>query len=48
MTNAIAPQRRADIVSPITDSALPNKVLLADARQAGPVGQDKPKPDDSA
>ncbi|MGF6971113.1 hypothetical protein OKW43_008208 [Paraburkholderia sp. WC7.3g] len=38
MTNAIAPQRPADIVSPIADSAMPNTVTLADARQAGRVG----------
>lgn len=45
MTEPTAPQRPADIVSPITDSALPNKVSLEDARKAGRFGHDKPTPD---
>lgn len=34
--------RPADIVSPITDSALPNRVTASDARSAGRYGHDKP------
>jgi nicotinamidase-related amidase len=34
--------RPADIVSPITDSALPNRVSASDARAAGRYGHDKP------
>jgi nicotinamidase-related amidase len=40
-------KRPADIVSPITDTILPNKVALADARAAGRVGHDKPTPENS-
>ncbi len=42
MANSSTPQRPADIVSPVTDSALPNKVSAADARKAGRFGHDKP------
>jgi len=41
MTNNSA-QRPDDIVSPITDGALPNTVSPADARKAGRFGHDKP------
>lgn len=34
--------RPADIVSPITDSALPNRATAAEARAAGRYGHDKP------
>lgn len=34
--------RAADIVSPITDTALPDRVLATDARAAGRIGHDKP------
>lgn len=43
MTDAIV-TRAADIVSPITDGALQNRVSLKDARAAGRVGHDKPTP----
>lgn len=46
MTNNSA-QTPADIVSPITDGALPNKVSPADARKAGRFGHDKPTPQNS-
>lgn len=36
--------RPDDIVSPITDSPVPTKVSVAEARQAGRFGYDKPKP----
>ncbi len=39
--------RPADIVSPITDSALPNRVSAADARAAGRYGHDKPTAESS-
>lgn len=39
--------RPADIVSPITDSALPNRVSAADARAAGRYGHDKPTVENS-
>ncbi|OHT18791.1 isochorismatase family protein [Edaphosphingomonas haloaromaticamans] len=39
--------RPADIVSPITDSILPNRVSAADARAAGRFGHDKPTPRNS-
>ena len=39
--------RPADIVSPIGDKALPDKIPLADARRAGRAGHDKPTPDNS-
>ena len=35
-------ERAADIVSPITDAPIPNKVSAADARAAGRFGHDKP------
>ena len=35
MTDSTASQRPADIVSPITDSALADKASPADARKAG-------------
>lgn len=35
-------ERAADVVSPITDAPLPNKVSRADARGAGRFGHDKP------
>lgn len=47
MTNSTTPQRPADIVSPIADGALPNKVSPADARKAGRFGHDKPTPNNS-
>lgn len=34
--------RPADIVSPITDSVLPNRISAAEARAAGRYGHDKP------
>ena len=40
-------KRPADIVSPITDIALPDKVSLADARSAARVGHDKPTSENS-
>ncbi len=40
-------KRPADIISPITDTALPDKVSLADARSAGRVGHDKPTSENS-
>jgi nicotinamidase-related amidase len=40
-------KRPADIISPITDTALPDKVSLADARAAGLVGHDKPTSENS-
>lgn len=39
--------RPADIVSPITDSVLPNRISLADARAAGRRGYEKPTPENS-
>ena len=39
--------RPADIVSPITDSALPNRVSATDARNSGRYGHDKPTADNS-
>ncbi len=39
--------RPADIVSPITDNALPNRVSAADARVAGRYGHDKPTAENS-
>jgi len=39
--------RPADIVSPITDSALLNRVSATDARNAGRYGHDKPTADNS-
>lgn len=47
MTQATLNGRPADIVSPITDTALPNKVPAADAQRAGRFGHDKPTPDNS-
>lgn len=47
MTNSTTPQRPADIVSPIADGGLPNKVSPADARKAGRFGHDKPTPNNS-
>jgi nicotinamidase-related amidase len=46
-TLAIAQDRPADIVSPIADKVLPNKVSAADARKAGRVAYDKPTPENS-
>jgi nicotinamidase-related amidase len=40
-------ENAADIVSPISDQALVNKVSLADARKAGRVGYEKPTPQNS-
>jgi hypothetical protein len=40
-------QQAVDIVSPITDGALPNTVSPADARKAGRFGHDKPTPQNS-
>jgi hypothetical protein len=39
--------RPDDIVSPIADGALPNRVTAAEARTAGRYGHDKPTPDNS-
>jgi nicotinamidase-related amidase len=39
--------RPADIISPTTDSALPNRVSAADARSAGRHGHDKPTANNS-
>jgi len=39
--------RAADVVSPITDSPLPDKVSLDDARAAGRVGHSKPTVDNA-
>lgn len=44
---AIAQTRPADIVSPITDTALAYKVSPAEARRAGRVAYDKPTPENS-
>lgn len=46
MTDAPA-TRVADIVSPITERALPDRVSSADARAAGRVPHDKPTPDNA-
>jgi len=47
MSITTAASRPADIVSPIADSALPNRTLTEDARKAGRFGHDKPTPDNS-
>lgn len=47
MTGLTTPQRPTDIVSPIADSALPDKVSAADAHAAGRFGHDKPTPGNS-
>ena len=47
MTGLTTPQRPADIISPIADSVLPNKVSAADARAAGRFGHEKPTPGNS-
>ncbi len=39
--------RPADIISPITDTVLPNRTSAADARAAGRYGHDKPTPENS-
>ncbi|MCX7218850.1 MAG: isochorismatase family protein [Burkholderiales bacterium] len=44
---AVAQERPADIVSPIGDKVLANKVAAADARKAGRVAYDKPTPQNS-
>jgi nicotinamidase-related amidase len=44
---SFAQERAADMVSPIADQSLPNKVSLADARRAGRVAYDKPTPQNS-
>jgi nicotinamidase-related amidase len=44
---ALAQQRPADIVSPIGDQVLPNKVSAAEARRAGRAAYDKPTPQNS-
>ncbi|MGL4230433.1 MAG: isochorismatase family protein [Casimicrobium sp.] len=44
---SLAQQRPADIVSPITDRVLANKVSPADARKAGRVAYEKPTPQNS-
>lgn len=41
------PDRAADLVSPITDAPLPNKVTASDARAAGRFGHDKPTAENS-
>lgn len=40
-------KRPDDIVSPVTDKSLPNKVSAADARAAGRYGHDKPTQDNA-
>lgn len=47
MTSASTLQRPADVISPITDGMLPNKVSAADARAAGRFSHDKPTPSNS-
>jgi nicotinamidase-related amidase len=47
MADSTTPQRPADIVSPITDSSLPNRTSADEARKAGRFGHDKPTPDNS-
>jgi hypothetical protein len=47
MTTNTAPKRPSDIVSPITDSALPNTTSASEARKAGRFGHEKPTPDNS-
>lgn len=44
---AVAQERPADIVSPITDKALSTKVSASDARKAGRVAYEKPTPENS-
>jgi len=46
-TLALAQDRPADIVSPITDKVLANKTSPADARKAGRAAYDKPTPENS-
>lgn len=46
-TLGIAQDRPADIVSPITDNTLPNKVSPADARKVGRFAYEKPTPQNS-
>jgi len=46
-TFAVAQERLADIVSPITDKALSTKVSASDARKAGRVAYEKPTPENS-
>lgn len=46
-TFAVAQERPADIVSPITDKALSTKVSASDARKAGRVAYEKPTPENS-
>ncbi|MDB5930723.1 MAG: putative isochorismatase [Polaromonas sp.] len=46
-TLAIAQDRPADIVSPITDKMLSTKTSAVDARKAGRVAYEKPTPDNS-
>jgi len=43
----VASARPADIVSPVTDSSLPNHVAAADAVAAGRFGHSKPTPENS-
>ena len=45
MANTSSNERPADVVSPITDAALPNKLPPAEAIAAGRHGHDKPTPD---
>ena len=47
MTNTTTHQRPEDVVSPITDGVLPNKVTSEEALKAGRFGHDKPTPDNS-
>jgi nicotinamidase-related amidase len=42
-----AQERPADVVSPITDKVIANKVAVADARKAGRVAYEKPTPQNS-
>lgn len=44
---ALAQDRPADIVSPVTDKVLSTKTSAADARKAGRVAYEKPTPDNS-
>ena len=47
MASVSSGERRADIVSPTTDAALPDKLSAAETIAAGRFGHDKPTPDNS-
>jgi hypothetical protein len=44
MTNTTTQQRPEDVVSPITDGILSNKITPEEARKAGRFGHNKPTP----